>query len=417
MAHHFITSVENNRRENAEIILNDILSLSMPSESLLLRNYNPAQISGVQSKIEDFFRFIRGEARSAEDPVQIFTRNIYDFELVQKKQGINNDFVLQGMKTKLNKFRMPSDFELDYLFGDYSSVVNKHFRAFNSLNKKRNCTLPYVAHLVRSAMMARALDYDNGSGKNSFYYVALAGIHDSPEDLFRSLRSGKKPKYKLNELDKFYEHFVPSELRDDVSMLSNFADGIMKELVFRKFNINNVSSLNQGLSVLESELSDGELLKTVKLMKEKVPSRGFSNPVDFFEDVKFLFYRDVYLDNLANTAIDNGKLIKYEFKGVTDMLDNLVSVVPRNYSAKVKTVKKTFEWYDNVDRIVNNFSDSSYLRTFKDRADQMLLFANYSAKNVAIEFLSQGVEKQDYSSVIIDDLKDMRHVLYSNLKK
>jgi len=403
------------REQLAELVLNSVIELNMPSDDLLIELYDRRQLSANKKIIETYFENVLSKVGSVSDLDIIKTINVYEkTEISVKKNDILNKEFMNPIRDHLKDWVVPPDESLRVLFGDYTSFAKTIIDLFNhGKTRIRTCNLPFNMHNIRCAATSEALQYDiHNSGK---YHNFLWLVHDSIEDLLRSVKDKKGNNYQINGLDKFLGDYFPSEHHEDLILLSNFSDMILKYLKQnRHVKIENVKSLNKNLHKLERTATNSIIKYNLQEMIEVIPKDEYFSHNNFFEEVKLFLYDKVFLKNLVNRALDRNELVLVEGKGVCDMQDNCDSRIARELPDIKNAILKIENWYDRVINGLDNYEASIYSNLTRDRAEQLLLHANYSAKVLGVEYLSKPMVSPDYFLSGFDSISELSSVFYRN---
>jgi hypothetical protein len=421
------------RRLYAEEMFNTIIEFKIPEDALLLKLYDSTQIDNNKELINEYFERVKKNIKKEE--YEIITPQLgLDTEISSAKQRISQTDYLQRIKKRLRKWESPTKEDLEILFKNYTEYAVKHLTLFNETRKERGCDLPYTLHLIRCTGMSEALKYDVGENK---YYNALWVMHDSIEDLLHIIKKPNKKRYQVNDIYEFLDNNVPNEHQKDLIMLSNISDLILKYMskegpknnpTTKKLitnyitgkksnpkidpNITNLEDLNRNLERLEKTATNPVIKDTITKMITTTKNYELDNPETFFEDVKWNFYKDIFLKDLAESTKTCNKLVLYEGKGVIDLFDNFIGRHARDLRDRRKSIKKMMEWHSYVDNILENHEPSEYTNTFKNRATQILQHANLGTQDLFIQYASQKTERQDHLNSALNTLFELKDSIY-----
>jgi len=399
------------RKIHAEQVLQDIINLEMPSDYFLLKLYNKNQMEHNKQLIDAYFKKIYEFVNNKE--ALVFENS--GFNLAYMKQSVSELDYIQRSKAKLRNWETPSDEDLILLTGDYYNYAKKHISLFNQENKERSCDLPYSLHLIRCGGMSAVLEYDLD---NSKYHNTLWIMHDSVEDLFRNIKRNNGDKYSLNEILLFLNDFVPEEHHSDLLLLSNLSDLVMKHIHKDLYiQIKDVTTLKNALSLIEKNYSNHLINKTINTMRENIPEGVHYGSDNFYEEIKWHFYKTVFLKDLAESTKQNNRIVLYEGKGVIDLFDNFVGRHARDLKDRRKSIHKILEWHSYVDTILASQAPSSYADTFRMRATDLVQNANMATKEIVINYLFQPLETQDHLDSALNTLYDLKNAIYTSKTK
>lgn len=408
-----INKREREREELAEELLNTLIDLKMPDEDTIKKLYQQHELETIQRTLQRYL----DEAPKLflnPQPKIIQTIDIQTTELAQKKQEISTKKEIANLKTKMMNWEIPNPKELEFLFKQYSPYAHQHLSLFNTLKKERSCELPYSLHLMRSAIMSEALNYDERSNKPPKFFNLLWAMHDSREDLFRLLKTQRGKNYKLQDMNKFMNKYFPEEHHEYIRIISNDSDAILKYLKLDKqINITDTKTLKQHLQRLRTRIREETIKKTIEQMLHTMPKEE-PDTKDFYETIKKQFYQTVFLEHLAQTTIETQELVTYEGKGTIDLLDNFIARHSRDLRDRRVSIKKMLSWHQKVPEILQNFNKDEYSHTLENRAEQILKFANHGTKELAIFYLTRPLEQQDHLNSTITTLLDLASAIYYN---
>ena len=421
------------RRLYAEEMFNSIIEFNMPSNALLLKLYHPSQIEQNKELINEYFEKLKENNINEEFKI-VTPKSGTNTEISLAKQEISQTDYMQRIKKKLRNWELPSKEDLEILFRGYTNYAQRHISLFNKTKKERGCDLPYTLHLIRCSGMSEALKYDVGNEK---FYNTLWIMHDSIEDLLRVIEKPNKKRYQVNELYEFLDRNVPKEHHEDLIILSNIPDLILKymakegpknnpttkkiiynHIIGRKSdpiltpNVTNLKDLEKNLERLEKTATNPVIKDTITKMITTSKNYELENPETFFEDVKWNFYKDIFLKDLAESTKKSNKLLLYEGKGVIDLFDNFIGRHARDLRDRRKSIKKMLEWHSYVDYILQSHKPSEYTNTFKNRATQILEHAHLGTQDLFIQYVSQPTERQDHLNSALNTLFELRGSIY-----
>ncbi|MFA6072762.1 MAG: hypothetical protein WC758_01470 [Candidatus Woesearchaeota archaeon] len=408
--------LEVQRREAAELFILELLNGNLPSQNYFEVLYGLEKIKFAQKKVDNFIEHeilpILSDGKSV--------RNLTDItksEIFIKKNQMSARPLFREMDFELTNWRIPSAESFKELFGPYSEKVKLNFKTFNDLKKIRKCGLPYSKHLLRVAINADEIGFDNKSGKPEFYYRAIWGLHDSVEELPYSIKdSDKSLIYGLVNLKKFLLDFIPLEMHADIMMLTNKSDLIIKYLKAEGYPTSNESKLKTSLDSLKQEKGISYLFEDINKMSQVLSDGVYCTPgEDFFEAMKWACYEKIFINELGEEAYAKKHLALFEGKGILDLFDNFTARQSTRLDERIRSILKIELWEKKAEEIVERakINGESY-PFFESKVVELMNQANYGALEMAINYISQPISTLDHLNAGLSSIKQMKGVLYTS---
>jgi hypothetical protein len=415
----------------AEEILLNILNGEFPSANRL-RMYGENKLWYVTSKIEEVIEEIIEPYKNSGNIVRHLS-DIRESDLFVKHRESQSSTFFLAAESKLNKWEMPDKDLMQEFYGVYEPNVWKSFEAFQILRKVRNCDRPITNHSLRTSTMANALGYDKSSfkpycttvslDKLSFkpYYTALWGEHDAVEDLVFAIRmpSGRI-KYGLENLSEFLEDYIHEDMIKDIMMVTNKADIILDHLDSKHFNLTTKDEVNHALESLLNEKKYSIIHENAQKMIDILSNTDLPSGRDSYQaDIRVVFYKSMFLKDLAEQAYANNHFALFEGKGTVDLLDNVTSMLPENIKRARRAVLKIRWWADDADEILTrakNEKTAFYPTFFAQKVWQTMNYANYAARKFLISYLAEPVTETGHLDVALRSIDILKPVLYTKVQ-
>lgn len=408
------TGIERQRRELSELMLLDVLKAKMPSISVLTELYGRDNLQIVVEILLDFidhkaFPYI--DSGKKVRPLADITQS----ELYKKQKEAQSTFFYQNFEAHLNKWDLPEKEEIQDFFGEYTDIVLKNFKAFNDLKKTRSCDLPYTKHLLRNVVMAHVIGFDNNSGKPSNYYKTVWALHDSVEELVYSIRDEKgRMKYGLDKIPQFLDDFIPTEMQEDVLMVTNKSDLILKYLDSKNYSLRSKQEMMYGLNALLKSKKYDYLRSDVLKMKDILKKANIPSGRDaFFEDAKWEFYDKIFINDLGEQAYKTDHLALFEGKGILDLFDNYVGRHARKLEDRRRSIQKMERWVRKSEKLLERArNEGRRYEFFERKVLEAMNHANYGAREMLINYLAQPMSNIDHLRSALVSIEQFKRILY-----
>jgi hypothetical protein len=201
--------------------------------------------------------------------------------------------------------------------------------------------------------MAKALGFDRLSLKPN-YYTALWALHDTVEELLSDIRkpNGRR-KYGLDNLSRFLEDYIPEDMVKDVMMVTNKADIIFDHLDSKRFNLTTKQEVDYALASLLKEKKYSIVHEDAQKMRNILSNVDMLSGRESYQaDIRVIFYKRMFIKDLAEQAYANNHFALFEGKGTVDLLDNVTSMLPENIKRARRAVLKIRWWAHDADEIL-----------------------------------------------------------------
>ena len=412
MGAYSITKGKQERRERAEEIINTLIDLNMPHEQTIRKQYGDKLTFMAKQQFNSFINKINNIGSNDDEPLKpVQTIDISQTELGRAIISAGELESIQNAKNALIQQKMPTARDMFDIYGQYAEYAKKQFELFNYFGKTRNCDLPFNIHPLRGSGVIKILKYDEQSKKPSNYYVTLMSFHDSVEDLAHLM-------YSLNNIDKFYEEFIPKEFHEPLALLTNETGIIYNYFKSEGTDIKNNKDLEKNLTNINKKLANGTMKQAINQMLENMPPPQDVTDFNKYSDyAKLWHYENVYLENLIANTINTTEYVVLELKEVGDLADNLTSLQARPLEGQRKTLHKAIILNSKSNRIINTLEQSNYRDIFESRNKDILYFTNYRVKEIAINYLEKDFHKQEHLISGLKTLTESTRALYQNIRK
>ncbi len=332
-----IKALTNDQRyQTAREILDSIKRGIIPSKRLLSNLYGP-ELSGIAfSDIEIYITHHFPKGKKLREHLYNAPTDISD-----ARSGIEFMPAYQKLHGRLLTGLLPDMAEVNEIYGEYSGFAMSVFESFKKYGLYRKCGLPSAAHVNRVGAISTVININDPGTR---FYSAIAVGHDFIEDLLYKAVDDHGRSYDFERYDEFVEKFIPAELRDGISVLTNHYDIIIR------YVIEFLDDLGRGINpgtityALESLIQNKKemwikkyAVKTLDLIST-LPADGAK-----LEDIRWACYKDLYLKDLAGLSKEADNFRFYEIKSF-DLSDNGHGIGSLSMEARIKNLLKQEAW-------------------------------------------------------------------------
>jgi hypothetical protein len=412
-----VTAITLEREQLAEEVVTDILRGKFPNLNSLKDLYGHDRLWNVSDTIEHFLELSIDSYLAAGNKLRHLV-DIRNSDIFIKHQESQSSNIFFEMEKRINKWELPDKDQMKDFYGDYYVFVTKSFREFQKLRKDRNCERPYVNHLLRTSAMAKTLGFDAKSGKPAKYYTALWALHDTVEELLYDIRKDNgRRKYGLESISDFLNDYVPRDMQEDIMMVTNKNDIILDHLKAKRFSLETKKEMDLSLASLLKEEKYGFIHEDVIKARDVLGNINIKSGREAFEiDVRWSFYRKLFIDGLAETAYERNHFALFEGKGCVDLLDNCTSILPENIRRARRAMLKIRLWADEADEIILRAKEQNKAPPiyFQENVWQTMNYANYAARKFLISYFAEPVSQSGHLDAALKSINILKPVLYTN---
>ncbi|MFH1210057.1 MAG: hypothetical protein V1663_04680 [archaeon] len=393
--------MNNERYKYGKYLLNHILSGETPSRHVLNSLYGNRE-DIIYKGLEEFYssftpRLIREHDKDAPT------------EISDRRDRIERDPNFQKIQSRLLSWELPSTEEMRFLFGDYAESVRKVYRLFLEAGIKRKCGLSVTAHHNRVAGVAYALM--NNGAKKEYESSAKGGLHDALEDLLPSLRYEdrflyffKRHKlYGLKGYDRFVNEYIPENLQENVILLTNHFDLILKDINSRLERSGKIMTKKNLMKELRSLIKLSKIGRYAQDLYSMIEYKEL--PGDVFQEVMWICYNDLYIRTMAQQCHNEGDYRTYQEKAI-DLDDNHNGKDALDMRARLKNTVKMAAWAIEGKKLKSTWPPlNNHIREIMENA---LVYAEYAV----IRDLLQEQSQQDFFVSALGKIRSLESVFY-----
>jgi hypothetical protein len=137
-------------------------------------------------------------------------------------------------------------------------------------------------------------------------------------------------------------------------------------------------------------------------------------------DIRVIFYKRMFIKDLAEQAYANNHFALFEGKGTVDLLDNVTSMLPENIKRARRAVLKIRWWAHDADEILARAKyekNAFYPTFFAAKVWQTMNYANYAARKFLISYLAEPVSETGHLDTALRSINVLKPVLYARKPK
>lgn len=319
----------------ANEVLNSFKRRKSPDNEILRRLYGDIKWNSIKEIIENYFQENYIAAPIIREHDYDAPEEIYDARTL-----LENDSDYQRIHIALLCNRIPEVDSIKKFYGEYTDAVLKIFTKFIELQLRRKCDLTAASHLNRVGGVCVKLHF-NIPGQ--YEYGALASIHDAIEDLIMKIKNKKGKIYSLENYDEFLDDYIPEELQNNVKILTNhynlILDYIINELRDEDRSINKLNLLEKMNTLHRKNFNSIEnYIENMNAIIE-----DFDEDENYIQELRWKFYKDLYLNGIANESLQNDNYRIFEIKGI-DLSDNAHGKDALSLDGRIRNINKNVYW-------------------------------------------------------------------------
>jgi hypothetical protein len=387
------------RYADAKSIFDSIKSGSVPSLETLNRLFADKITKIAQKDIECFLidnipshRKIRGHIHKAPTDISDARSKA---ELMPPFQKIHSSL--------LNK-QIPDTKLVNEFYGEFTPFVLSVFQNFINYNMTRKCGLSSTAHLNRVGTIATVLNIND---ENSKLYSAIAVGHDLIEDLLYKVKDENNKNYGFDRYEEFIDKFIPHQLREGISILTNHYDLIIKYVVEyleeenKALTSDNIVKAIISLQVKNNPVISKYAEKTLSVI-QKLPE-GTKN----LDEIRWYCYKDLYIKDIAEHSMTADNFRFYELKSF-DLSDNGHGIGSLSMDARIKNLLKQEAWAREGYLFKTKFDPIN--RRIMELNEDILVFAEFFVLRDLLEYQSI----QDFLISAMYKIKRLEKILFTD---
>ena len=403
------------RREDARVLLNNILMGEMPNN--ILSNLYPGCERAILTAIDKFSILFNPRGWKLREHKET------SGEISDKIIKTQENQYFQNIIGRLLDCNLPSESDVELFFGNYKRNVLDVFSLFLEKGILRKCNNSATVHHMGVGGVIYFL-FDSDSEENRFMRSSEGALHDTIEDLLplSSLRDRKGMPYGLERHDDFVNDFIDPDLRESTIMLTNYYDLIIKYVAYKlsdEKRIFTLDSLKSELKKLgkksddkESELflgfkPAGEYIKDILHYSERFG--GYEKSEELLQNLMWLCYIK-YIREIAQRCNQTKNLRTYEIKAI-DLADNFSTMYHLDMTTKLKILLKQGIWATEA-RLLN--TDWAPLN---NHADELMENSLKAAEEIVIDDLSRDFHYQRHFRAALRNIRNLEMIFYENRYK
>jgi|WetSurMetagenome_2_1015567.scaffolds.fasta_scaffold03874_2 hypothetical protein len=318
-------------------VLQNIIHHHCPDIKLLNNLYGNKAAAVIKNHIEYIF--------STTKNIYFLPRNHSEnpaFEIYEARSKIESEYIYQKIHSALLLNRVPEIQDLIFFYGNYSETVYNIFNTYLQYGLKRKCELFAATHLHRVGAVVFQMGMND---PGSFKYSSISVLHDSIEDLFNLTKDSSGNIIGLLNYKKFLDDFLPEELQSSIKILTNHYDLILKFILDKLQAEDKSISKKNILKILNYliDLQSEEINIYIEKMANLIDNFDFSKENDLILTAKWMCYKNLYLDNIAESSVKANDFRLFEIKGV-DLSDNSHGKDALSVNAKIRNILKNTLW-------------------------------------------------------------------------
>lgn len=388
------------RYETAREILESLKTGQIPSRKLLSQLYSN-DLSGIA--YADIEVYLANNFPNGRKPRQ----HLFDAptDISDARSRAEKMPSYQRIHSQLLTGQIPDLEPVKEFYGEYSGFAMSVFENFRKYGLYRKCGLPSAAHVNRVGAISSVININDPGTK---LYSAVAVGHDFIEDLlYKAVDEHGRP-YDFARYDEFVEKFIPEELREGISILTNRYDIIIR------YVIEFLDELGMGIHpgsiiyALESLIADDETTGIKEYAKKALALISTLPPdASKLEDIRWACYKDLYLRDLAELtkAADNFRF--FEIKSF-DLSDNGHGIGSLSMEARIKNLQKQEAWAREGYLFKSAWEPIN--RRIMELNEDILVFADYFVIKDLLEFQSV----QDFLISALYKIRRLEKIFYTD---
>ena len=325
-------------------------------------------------------------------------------EIRSRRCELETDISYNKIHADITSFCLPSIESLQPLYGEYSIHVYRHYEQCFDLQLIRKCGLSIAAHHNRVGAIVRKLNLETS---NPFKYASIGAMHDTIEELLNFSIDENNLKYGINRYQEFVEELIPEKIRNEVYLLTNHYDLILKqikndfyhrELAFTKGNL--ISELE---NILKSNVSAlryyfEQLLSLIQYLELDT---------NFYVNIKWLCYQN-YIREMAIAAKETSNYKIYIIKAV-DLLDNCFASDALEQDGKIKNILKLGIWAKQGYELstTHSLANNCVMEIYEE--------ALHHSESIIIKNLLEDESKLDGLAVALNIILKLKSILFTDI--
>lgn len=378
--------------------LNFLLTATIPPISLLEKLYNKINVANVQRLLDKLYRrylFNPGNVRAHLDFVPQ--------EIAHTRKNLEYNFAFQAIQSDLLLNKIPNSDDLEVIYGGYAETVRFAFSIFLKEAVKRKCGISSTAHHNRVGSLVNELGLNGASG---FKYSAIGALHDVIEDLLTVYRDDKG-RFGLERIYEFLDIFIPKELQEGTSLLTNYYDLILSHIIYsikkKEKPITKDALLNEldYLTKSPHKYVNESAGKMHKLLLDKDLSHA---PADY---IKWMCYKNLFIKDMAVYTIQVNDFRTFQIKAI-DLSDNAHGAKALSTEGRIRNICKLSFWANEGFELRANWMPlNNYIMELLDDA-------LFYAETLVVADLVEEVSSLDFLTSAVVKIKKLEGIFYTN---
>ncbi|MBE2279897.1 MAG: hypothetical protein IAE91_05855 [Ignavibacteriaceae bacterium] len=326
-------------------------------------------------------------------------------EIISKSRlAVEMDPAFQKLHSEILLWKIPETKLFEPFYGEYSEFAAQTVSLFLENKLVRKCGIPSAAHLNRVGVLPSTLGFNK---EGHFRYSGIAIGHDFIEDLLFKLKDENNKLYGFTRYHEFLEKFIPKELREGISILTNHYDLLInfaQRSLARKNSFIGLKNIIDELELL-SKTDNFPLLKYLEAALNLLKSLEFEqNDPD---ELRWLCYKKLFISDLAREAKESGDNRIFEIKSL-DLSDNGHGIGSLSVDSKIKNLIKQTIWSNEGFQMGVNWQPLN--EKIMELHEDCLVYAEY----IIVKDLLEQRSSQDFIISGLHKINLLAPVLYTD---
>jgi len=381
-------------------ILQNIINHNCPDIKLLTGLYGYDKALTIRNLIEHFLS-------NAGTYIQVPRKHIRNAssEIYKARSEIESNAVFQKIHSSLLLNKLPDIKDLKFFYGSYSEYIIRIFGLYLEKGLKRKCELSATAHLNRVGTVVFQMGMND---PGSFKYSAISVLHDSIEDLLNLtfVENGKGTG--ILNYKKFLNEFIPEDLQSSIKILTNHYDLILEFIVEKLKSEDKSINRKNILNIIKYllDLKPSEISYYIQRMPYLIENMDSNNDDNLIVTIKWEFYKNLYLDNIAASSSSANDFRLFEIKGV-DLSDNSHGKDALSIESKIKNILKNTLWGKK------GYSLHSTWIPLNKHIEEIIEDSLYGAENIILKDLLEVQSCIDFVMSALIKFRKLEPIFYN----
>ncbi|MCK6603450.1 MAG: hypothetical protein L6Q59_01000 [Ignavibacteriaceae bacterium] len=389
---------EDGRYHLAEELLENIINGTIPSEGLVRSLFGESKTRVIKYNLDKFITSREENVLSVRPHHKDAPTDISD-----SRSAIESDTNFQTIHSTILLGDVPPSSELAFYYHDYSHTVRGAFKLFSRHKLVRKCGVPTIAHANRVGTLSTAIGLNDD--QKTYKYSAVAAMHDLIEDLLFTAKDKTGKPYGFENYQQFLDDFIPSEIQDEVKILTNHYDLIVKFVTTDLKKRNEYLSFQNILASMYKLIDNGpeQIRNYAAAAYNLLCEKNFET--DILDAIRWECYKELYIEGIASASKEARDYRLYEIKSF-DLSDNGHGLGSLSNDSKIRNLIKQEIWARKGYRLETDWEPIN--RRIMELMEDTLVYA----KHLVVKDLLEPQSSQDYIVSALKKFEQMKSIFY-----